>query len=48
MGLFDRLLSRFGRAVPFLGGVIGAVVDGWMMRRISEQAMLELPAGGAR
>lgn len=50
-GVFERILSRFGRAVPFLGGIIGAVVDGWMMRRIAEQAMVEFPAieaGGAR
>jgi hypothetical protein len=46
-GVFERLLSRFGRAVPFLGGAIGASVDYWMMRRIAEQAMLEFPAGGA-
>ena len=50
-GVFERVFSRFGRAVPFLGGVIGALVDGWMMRRIAEQAKVEFPAleaGGAR
>jgi hypothetical protein len=46
--VFERLLTRFGRAVPFLGGVIGAVVDVWMMRRIAEQAQVEFPAGGTR
>ncbi len=47
----ERIFSRLGRAVPFLGGVIGAIVDGWMMRRIAEQAMVEFPAaeaGGVR
>lgn len=43
-GVFERIFSRLGRAVPFLGGVIGAIVDGWMMRRIAEQAMVEFPA----
>jgi hypothetical protein len=51
-GVFERVFSRFGRGVPFLGGVIGAVVDGWMMKRIAEQAMVEFPAvptsGGSR
>ncbi len=42
-GVFERIFSRFGRGVPFLGGVIGAVVDGWMMKRIAEQAMVEFP-----
>jgi hypothetical protein len=42
-GVFEGVFSRFGRAVPFLGGVIGAVVDGWMMRRIAEQALVEFP-----
>ena len=42
-GVFERVFSRFGRGVPFVGGVIGAVVDGWMMRRIAEQALVEFP-----
>ncbi len=44
-GVFERVFSRFGRGVPFLGGVIGAVVDGWMMKRIAEQALVEFPRG---
>jgi hypothetical protein len=43
-GVFERVFSRLGRGVPFLGGVIGAVVDGWMMRRIAEHALVEFPA----
>lgn len=46
-GVFERILSRFGRVVPFAGGVVGAVVDGWMMRRIAEQAMAEFPSSAA-
>ena len=47
-GVFERVFSRLGRGLPFLGGLVGAVVDGWMMRRIAEHAMVEFPAGGAR
>ena len=32
-GVFERIFSRFGRGVPFVGGIVGAVIDGWMMRR---------------
>jgi hypothetical protein len=42
-GVFERVLSRFGRVVPVAGGIVGAVVDGWMMRRIAEQALVEFP-----
>jgi hypothetical protein len=49
-GVFERVFSRLGRGVPLLGGVIGAVVDGWMMRRIAEHALVKFPpaheAGG--
>jgi hypothetical protein len=43
-GVFERVFSRLGRGVPFLGGVIGAVVDGWMMKRIAAHALVEFPA----
>ena len=42
-GVFERVFSRLGRGVPFIGGVVGAVVDGWMMKRIAEQALVEFP-----
>jgi hypothetical protein len=41
--VFEKVFSRLGRGVPVLGGVIGAVVDGWMMRRIAEHAKAEFP-----
>ena len=34
-------VSRLGRAVPFVGGGVGAGFDGWMMNRIAEQAVAE-------
>jgi hypothetical protein len=36
-------LSRFGKGVPVVGGVIGAGVDLYLMRRIAEQARREFP-----
>jgi hypothetical protein len=42
-GVFERLFSRFGRVVPFVGGIVGATIDGWMMRGIAEQARVEFP-----
>ena len=40
----ERLFGRFGRGVPFIGGLVVASRDGWMMRRIAEQAMIDFPA----
>lgn len=39
-----KVFSRFGRAVPVLGGVLGGGLDGFMMKRIAEQARREFPA----
>ena len=51
-GVFERVFSRFGRGLPLFGGIVGAVVDGWMMKRIAEQALVEFPPrrrpGGGR
>jgi hypothetical protein len=38
-----RLFARFGRGVPFIGGIFVATTDGWMMRRIAKQAMIDFP-----
>ena len=35
--------ARFGRAVPILGGVLGAVIDAYMLGRIGAQAAEEFP-----
>jgi hypothetical protein len=42
----DRLLGRFGRGVPFIGGLLVATTDGAMMRRIAKQAMTDFPSEG--
>lgn len=39
-----KTLSRFGRAVPLVGGGVGATIDWWMMRRIAEHARQQFPA----
>ncbi|MDO5501960.1 MAG: EcsC family protein [Actinomycetia bacterium] len=38
-----RSLTRLGRAIPLAGGVIGAGLDGFLMRSISQQARQEFP-----
>jgi hypothetical protein len=42
-GVFERFFSRLGRGVPFVGGILGAVIDAWMMRQIAAQALAEFP-----
>ncbi|GAB3600302.1 EcsC family protein [Angustibacter peucedani] len=36
-------LSRFGKGVPVVGGVVGAGVDVYLLRRIADQARREFP-----
>lgn len=36
-------LSRFGKGVPVVGGVIGAGVDAYLLRRIADHARREFP-----
>lgn len=45
-GIGTTMFSRLGRAVPLAGGVVGGAVDGWMMKRIADQAMVEFPRTG--
>jgi hypothetical protein len=40
----DFLFKRFGRGVPFIGGILVSATDGWMMRRIAERAKIDFPA----
>ncbi|MGB2701449.1 MAG: EcsC family protein [Candidatus Phosphoribacter baldrii] len=41
------VLSRFGKAVPVIGGAIGAGVDGFLLNRIAESAKREFPRRSA-
>ena len=43
-----KTFSRFGRNVPLLGGVVGAGLDGWLLKRISENARREFPSATAQ
>lgn len=38
-----RALARFGRAVPLVGGVIGATLDSYLMHQIAKLARREFP-----
>ena len=38
-----KLFSRLGRGIPVAGGVFGGGVDGFMMKKIGEQARKEFP-----
>jgi len=38
-----KLIERFGRGVPLVGGAIGGSLDAWMMKRIGDHAMSEFP-----
>lgn len=38
-----QTLARFGKAVPVVGGAIGAGLDGFLMKAIGDQARAEFP-----
>lgn len=40
----EKTLTRFGKAIPFIGGAVGGGMDGWMMSRIAKAAKKEFPA----
>ena len=42
-GLGRRSTARFGRAVPLAGGVVGAVLDTYLLTRIADYARQEFP-----
>jgi hypothetical protein len=42
-GVGEKAFSRLGRGVPLVGGLVGAVIDGYMMKRIADQAKVEFP-----
>jgi len=43
-GVSEKTLSRLGRGLPLAGGVVGAGLDGFMMKKIADHAMKEFPA----
>lgn len=40
----ESTLAKLGRGVPVLGGAVGGALDGYMMNKIGEQALIEFPA----
>jgi hypothetical protein len=38
-----RSLARFGKAVPVAGGVVGAGLDAYLLKRIADHARIEFP-----
>ena len=43
-GVSEKVLARFGRGIPFAGGLVGGGIDGFMMKTIADHAMKEFPA----
>lgn len=43
-GFGGRFTARLGRGVPVVGGFVGGGIDGYMMKRIADQALKEFPA----
>ncbi len=41
-----NMFTRFGRAVPVVGGFIGGGVDAWMLHRVADNARGEFPPAG--
>lgn len=41
-----KSFTRFGKAVPLVGGVVGAGVDAYLLNRIAAHARLEFPPAG--
>lgn len=39
----NKMLAKLGKGVPVVGGVIGGGMDGWMAKRIADQARKSFP-----
>jgi hypothetical protein len=39
-----RSIARFGKVVPLAGGVVGACLDAYLLKRIADHARLEFPS----
>lgn len=42
-GVGERFLTRLGRGLPFVGGIVGGALDAWMMGRIAASAREAFP-----
>lgn len=43
-GVGEKFLTRLGRGVPIVGGLVGGGLDGFMMRKIAANARKQFPA----
>ena len=41
--IFKKWFARFGKAVPLAGGLVGAGLDTYLLKRIADHARLEFP-----
>lgn len=39
----ERVLAKFGKAIPVAGGLLGAGLDAWLMHKIADAAHREFP-----
>lgn len=42
-GVGEKVLAKLGRGIPLAGGVVGAGLDGYLMKKIADQASHEFP-----
>jgi hypothetical protein len=42
-GVSEKTLAGLGRGVPLAGGFVGGGIDGFMMKKIADHAIKELP-----
>ena len=38
-----RSFARFGKSVPFIGGAVGAGLDGWLLKQLADHVRTEFP-----
>jgi hypothetical protein len=43
----EKALPKLGKGVPLIGGAVGAGLDGYLMKKIADHALVEFPARAA-
>lgn len=38
-----KTFSRFGKSIPFVGGAVGAGMDGWLLKQLADHVRTEFP-----
>lgn len=39
----EKVVTRFGKAIPFAGGFVGAGIDVWMLHKVADNAKAQFP-----